>query len=274
MRNIFLFLKRYDFVILFLFLQSIAITLLVYKNNYHHSVFFNSLQEFSGRIYQNYSNSLYYFSLRKTNDSLLVENAKLRTVLSSAYSLDKTNKYYFGTNSKFKFDYKPAYIINNSIHLRNNYFTLNVGRKQGIVEGMGVITKDGVIGITKRVSENFSLVLSILNGDFKVSVRIVECDEIGSINWEGGNPNIISLNDIPNHVNVKKGQQVVIGPYSHYFPENYPIGKIEDFDLVKGESFYNIDVKLYTKMRNNTEVYAIKRELIEEQLELESLSNE
>lgn len=274
MHNLFLFFKRYDYVLLFLFLQSIAIFLLVYNNNYHHSVFFNSFQEFTGKVYESYNNSITYFSLKKSNDSLLSENAKLRSVLSSAYSQRKNFQTYFNTNSKFKFVYKPAYIINNSIHLRNNHFTLNVGRKHGIEKGMGVITKDGVIGITRNVSENFSLVISILNNDFKVSSKIVESDEIGSISWKGGSSGVVTLNDIPNHVNIKKGQHIVVGPYSHYFPENYPMGIIEDFKLVEGESFYVIDVKLYTNMRKNTRAYVIKRELVEEQLKLENLSDE
>ena len=55
-----------------------------------------------------------------------------------------------------------AKVINNSIFKRNNYLTINKGKKHGVEDGMGVISTNGVIGIVHSTSENYALIISIL----------------------------------------------------------------------------------------------------------------
>jgi rod shape-determining protein MreC len=134
---------------------------------------------------------------------------------------------------------------------------------------MAVITTNGIAGIVRDVSSNYALVLSVLNPDFHVNAKIKELDELGSITWDGKDRQVAVLNDIPSHVKLKKGQKVVVGPYSKYFPEDYPIGVVEDFELDETGSFYRVRVKLSTVVRNLEVVYIIDRSGIDEQENLE-----
>jgi rod shape-determining protein MreC len=270
MQRLFLLFRKYNFIIFFIVFETIAFSFLIRSNSYHHSLFFSTLQELTGVVYQKYSNALRYFSLRKENDLLLEENSVLHSKLSSAYSkLAEAALNTSDTNLIMNYIYHPANVINNTTDKRYNFLTLNVGTKQGVDNKMGVISKDGIVGKIISCSDNFSLVISILNGDFKLNAKIQEINEVGSIAWDGGSPNNVLLQEVPNHVKVKIGQHVLVGPYSYLFPENFPIGIIVDYKLPKGASFYTIYVRLNTSIKNNTDVYVIKKLNLAEQLDLE-----
>ncbi len=269
MFRLFQLLKRFNYVILFILLQVIAFSILFYNNYYHHSKFFNALNEMSGSFHQSYYNTTKYLDLSRINDSLLLENARLKSEISK---LNKTytNRMVFDTNANYGFVYKPAHVINSTVDNRNNFMTLDIGSKRGAERLMGVVSYDGVVGLIKNVSPNFSNVNSILNSDFKLNAKIKEVNEVGSVTWDGHSIYHVVLLDIPNNVEVKKGQHVVVGPFSGFFPEDYPIGIVDDFEFMQGGSFYKIRVRLQADIKNSTSVYIVKRLMIEEQLELES----
>jgi rod shape-determining protein MreC len=241
-------------------------------NSYHHSHFFTAIDEISGKYHNTYYNASKYFDLQLINDSLLIENSKLRTEISK---LKKTypERQNYDTNINYGFIYKPAHIINNSIDKRNNFLTLDIGSNSNVKQHMGVISYDGVVGLIKRVSPNFSYCISILNSDFKVNAKIKELNEIGSITWDGNSIYHVVLTDIPNNVKVKKGQHVVVGPYSDFFPEDYPIGIIENFNFVQGGNFYSIKVRLQADIKNSKMIYVINKVLFDEQLNIENIED-
>lgn len=270
MRRLLIFIKRFYFIIIFIAFEAIGLTLLVSNNRYHHAKFYNAFDEVSGSIYQRYANILLYFSLKKENEQLLTENAILHSQVASAYSkLSEFNVTSFDTSKNYKFIFKPANVVYNSIQNRNNFLTLNIGSKQGITDKMGVVSDFGVVGIVKDVSENYCIAISILNQEFRLNAKILELNEVGSIMWDGKHPDKVVLNEIPNHVKLKIGQHIVVGPYSRIISENYPIGIIEDFKLDKGASFYEVIVRLSTNMRGVSKAYIIKRTDLEEQINLE-----
>jgi rod shape-determining protein MreC len=203
----------------------------------------------------------------------LQENSLLHSQLTTAYSkLSEIKINILDTNIEYSYKYKSADVINNTVDKPYNFLTLNIGKLQGIDEKMGVISDNGVVGIIKNSSNNFSVAISILNRDFRLNAKIQEIGEVGSIIWDGSSPEYVILQEIPNHVKVKIGQHIVVGPFSGFFPENYPIGIIVDYKLPKGASFYQIYIRLNTNMKNNSSVYVIKKIKIEEQQRLEKQS--
>ena len=70
---------------------------------------------------------------------------------------------------------------------RNNFLTLNKGIKDGIKIGQGVVINDGIVGIVKSVSQNYSLVISILNKKTNVSIKFKKNNYVGSLIWNGYN---------------------------------------------------------------------------------------
>ncbi|MBK6634159.1 MAG: hypothetical protein IPG38_07425 [Chitinophagaceae bacterium] len=65
MRNIFLFIRRYITLILFLVLQGFSIYLIVHYSNYHKAVFSNTANQLTGKVNKQFNRVEYYFRLKK-----------------------------------------------------------------------------------------------------------------------------------------------------------------------------------------------------------------
>ncbi len=290
MRNLILFLVRYYNVFLFLFLECICFYMVIHTQYFHNTVFFNAMQNAVGEYYQSYTNTIEYLELKEVNDSLRTENKRLRNKLKNSYYYyekpalnaldtsglpdlkpvkDTVQKDTLRFKRIQKYKYYPAKVINNTINKRNNYITLNKGSAQGMEEPMGVITKEGIVGIVKNVSSHFSAAISVLHNDFHLSCKIKPINENGSLIWNGDNVKIAQLKDLPAHLNIQKGQEVVTSQYSLIFPKGIPVGKVTDYEVQKGDNFYTVYVKLYADLRNLNTVYAIKNLMQEEQIKLE-----
>ena len=275
MRNLIRFLSKNSFVFLFLFLEFIAFSLLVSNNNYQNSKFFNSSNFLIGNLYSTINNVNDYFNLKEVNAELAEQNAKLQ-----AQSITSFTKV-FGSTVEIndtvysqKYQYTSARVINNSTNKRTNYITLDKGGKNGIKAGMGVISAKGVIGIVKNVSENFCSVMSVLHEKNAVSAKIKKSGYIGSLVWELGSYREAKFNDIPNHVQLNKGDTIVTSGYSAVYPEGIMIGTIKEFDLSEGSNFYNITVEFTVDYKKLSHVFIVKNKQKEEQKKLEKLTEQ
>ncbi|OYZ48751.1 MAG: rod shape-determining protein MreC, partial [Sphingobacteriales bacterium 24-40-4] len=170
---------------------------------------------------------------------------------------------------KQQYTYTVARVINNSVHQKNNYLTINRGSKHGIKKGMGVIASSGVVGIILNVSENFSTVRSLLHTETKISASVD--GNIGSLVWGEGNydSRFALLKDIQSHLTIKKGARVITSEFS-LFPPGTNIGSVSESDTRDGNSALNIKVKLDTDFAKLQYVYVIINLLSEEQLNLEA----
>lgn len=270
MGNILAFLVKYHRFFLFLFLEIICFSLIVSYNTEQKSTFIGISNEVSGRLYEAYNKVDRYFHLERVNDSLAVENIRLKKELAASKFFDTSMALQkVDTLVKQKYTYLPAHVVNNRVTARNNFMTLNIGSRKGAQRQSGVVTTAGIVGITKQVSPNFTSVLSVLHSDFNVSAEISELNEIGNVIWDGKNPARVILKDIEQHIRIKKGMHIVTSPYSSIFPVGTPIGTIESFEANPADPFYTIRVKLAADVRNVKQVYVITNLMREEQEELE-----
>lgn len=270
MKNIFVFIWRNHFVFLFLVLQSFSFYLLVQTNNYQRASFINSANAVSGNMLSIYNGIRDYFYLKRTNEQLAAENAELKKQSANAYF--RYDVQVFNVNDtvyRQQYIYRAAKVVNNTVNKRVNFLTLNRGNLHGIEKDMAVVTPDGVVGIVKDVSENFSTVISMLNINSKISAQVKSNNYFGSIVWNGDNASEVDLVDIPSHVRLLKGDTVVTTSFSTIFPEGIIIGTIIDFHLRDGENFYSVKVKPGVDFRNVTNVYVIGNLLKNEQQKLE-----
>ncbi len=270
MKNIFVFIWRNHFVFLFLILQSFSVYLLIQNNNFQRSSFINSASAVSGKIFSVYNGVREYFFLKKTNEKLAAENAELRKRQTNAYIRHDVKVFHIkDTVYRQQYTYRTAKVVNKTVNKRNNYITLDRGSIYGIEKDMAVITADGVAGIVKDVSPNFSTVISMLHVNSKISAQMKGSNYFGSVVWNGANASQVDLTDIPSHVKLHKGDTVITTAYSGVFPEGIVVGTIEEFELEQGDNFYTIKVKPATDFRNITNVYVVGNLLKNEQKLLE-----
>lgn len=249
MRNLLNFLVKYNHVIVFLLLEGIAFYLLTTGNNYHNSVLVKSVHSLTRGVEERISRFRSYLDLRDVNAGLAAENDALRNRLSRITSgKDVTFRLITDTIYRQQYNYLPAEVINNSVNKQKNYFTINKGKLQGIAVDMAVTENDNIAGIIVGCSDNYSVAVSILNIDFRVSARLRSNGYFGSLSWDGHNPVHALLNEIPQHLNISIGDTVETTGYSAVFPEGILVGKVNEIKK-SGSDFYKIKVELFTDFR-------------------------
>lgn len=260
------FLWKNAYYLLFILLMTISILLLVQNNYYHHTIVINSTSHLTGTIHSLAGSVSDYFKLKAVNRALAEENARLLSRMPESYL-------YIGTKNPFpvdsgdlirQFDYIAARVISNSVNRRNNYLVLDKGSIQGIRPGMAVIAPGGVVGQVIDVSGHFSLVMSLLNSQSKISAKLKNSNHVGSLWWDGINYRRARLIDIPSHARPVKGDTIVTSGYSQIFPEGIPVGYVHDVFIESGASFYDLEVDLAVDLNKITYVYVVKNLLRDE----------
>jgi len=270
MRSLIRFILTYHFLLLFLILETLSLTLLFQYNPFQKAKFVNSSQRITGFVYSKIDLLNEYLSLRQMNRQLAIENEKLNNILQRAYRSDEI--FFYGEyDSVYQqhFFYTYARIVNNSVNKQHNYLTLNKGSDAGIRPEMAVVAADGIVGVVNGVSKRFSTVISLLNTDLRVSAKVKKNDAFGSLSWDGINYREAILDEIPHHVNISIGDTIITSGFSTIYPEGVLIGTIKDFE-VKGANFYVIKVQLSTDFKSLTYVSVVSNLRKEEKKELES----
>lgn len=259
------FLYKYRTIIIFLMLMGLGLFMTFTHKYYHSSQFINSTNTWIGGAYEFVAVSKNYFNLKLHNRFLAEENAKLRSQLKSSYTENTPSSFNTGrVPSIQKYKYIDARVIYNSYRKRNNYVVIDKGSIHGIKKDMGVLVDQGVIGVVQEVSENYSLVMSILNSDLPLNVRLKKNDFFGSMTWEGDNYKKMLLLDIPKQSSVQVGDTIITDGKSFIFPEKVPIGVVSTFSIPPQENYYQIEVELFIDFRNLNYVYVVENTMQEE----------
>lgn len=259
MRNLLKLFLKYYAVFLFLLLEFLAFLMLFQQNHYHNAVFLNSASGVIGFVNTHTANITDYFALKKENDLLQQENLKLRQKLE-----EKT-----AASAEYESKYVDARVINNSVVRQKNYITINRGEMHGLKKQMGVLGPQGVIGVVENTSPHFASVIPIINTNFHLSAQLQKNSFYGALGWDGQDPQFAQLQEIPNYVDVQKGDTIVTSGFSYSFEEGKLIGTVHSAEKSSASAFWTIQVKLATDFRNINHVYVIDRAKVEEQKSLE-----
>ena len=139
-----------------------------------------------------------------------------------------------------------------------NSITVNAGKNAGIENEMGVIGRDGVVGIICSVSDRYSVVMPIIHPDARISVKLAENGYFGSLSWNGRDVRVATFSEVPGYVEVNIGDEIVTSGFSAIFPEGILVGYVKSFEKDLSTDFYTIDVELSTDFNNIKYIYAIK----------------
>lgn len=259
MNSIFRYFKQKLHVLLFILLEMICIVLIFRNNVYQSAYFFNSSKKISASLYEINSSIREYFELNSKNNALINENLELRRQLKTNYVIE--TKAVFEVNDtifKQRYKYLPAQVISNSTNRADNYITINKGKSSGLEKGMGVFCSQGVVGVIERVSENYSIINSLLNtSKFKLGTKISELNySKGRLQWDGKDPSYMNLLEINKYEAIKKGYRLVTSSYTKIFPENISIGSIEEIKSNNGP-YFDIKVKTSVNFGSIQDVYVV-----------------
>lgn len=278
MRNFILFVRRFFNLILFLVLEIVCIILIARTNTIQGNDIMSSANTAAGLMYKQQNDVVYYFGLRRMNDSLVNENARLRLEMAAYKSFDTlrdtnvriaiqstdTNRHIVEYNQYF---YRTARVINNSVTEANNYITINRGSKDGVSKNMAVISGTGIVGRIVHVSAHFASALSVLSVKQKVSAKL-KTGEIGYITWDGVHPDVMAMEDVPQQIKVKRGDSVFTTSYS-FFPTDILIGTVYKTSSIKKNNQQILYLHPSTNFRNLQYVYVVENKMMAERKQLE-----
>jgi len=275
-RNVFLFIRRHFNFLFFLVLQIIALSFLFRYNKFHEAAFMNVSTEITGRINEKYNGIEYYFQLKKTNESLVRENLRLRQQLKDNYEAPDSARRLFYDTLRFdsgmamrKYNIMEAKVVGNTTALQSNYLTIHRGFAQGVRPNMGVTGPQGIVGSVINVSENFATVMSMLHRHFTVIAKLKNGSETGPVEWDGLSPLFVTLRSIPRSAKVAKGDTVLTSQTSYTFPANLMVGTVYEIVPDNSSNFYTLKIRPSTNFFNIEYVYVIDNMQFEEQKRIE-----
>ncbi|MDT8308832.1 MAG: rod shape-determining protein MreC [Bacteroidales bacterium] len=269
MQRLIAFLLKKHHLFIFLLLESLAIGLLLHNNSYHRSVTINAVNDFSGAVYEKWSNVTRYFNLTEVNRSLAKENALLRENNMSAFmAIDKNIFTWHDTLYKQHFQYVVAKVVHATVNNKRNIIIVNKGENQGIEPDMGVISSDGVTGIVMKTSANYALILPVVNIGSNIAAKLKNNEQRGVVIWNGKRYQTGTLQGIPAHVKCSIGDTIITSGNSMIFPEGIPVGTVESYTIDKRNFFYNINIRFFVDFNALSYVYIIRNHLKEEPLAL------
>ena len=184
-----------------------------------------------------------YFSLRKANDDLALENHELRTRIAQ-YQAHEQEEAFLPDGTAGDFRYIPATIMKISNNTQHNYVIISKGSEDGVVPGSGVITGKGAIGVVDAVSRNYSYAISFKNHEMNISARLGKEGAVGPLSWDGRSNAGAILKEIPHHVDFEPGDTVFTSGFSSIFPPDIPLGTTGKSKIVNGAT-YEIEINLF-----------------------------
>lgn len=273
MFRLFTLLSTYRNLLVFLLLEGLALMFIVRNNDYQRHQVGDTALELSGRFNESTSKLWGFFNLQTQNDTLIQKNIalsketqRLRLKIDRYEGmLARDSVSYFasdtvGLNEAYQFF--PARVIRNSTNLNYNYITLDKGSDDGVKEGMGVVSPQGIVGNVIKTRPRYSLVISALNVSAHFLVKVVRPNEsasnghVGIYEWEGGDPFEANLTYIPETVEIFEGDWVLSSGYRSVFPAGYLVGKVVSIEKAK-DGYHDAKIALATDFHALGNVYLV-----------------
>ena len=279
MRSILNILIKHNHWFLFLLLEGISFVLIVSFNNYQKATMFTSANSFAGNIHSAITDIDSYFGLKSENQVLVEQNRELANVVENLKARLRefedsasvsTIRHTLPLHSGFR--YNTARVVNNSVNKVNNYITIDKGLQHGVEDQMGVFNHQGVIGITYTSSDNFTVVLSLLNSKSIISCKVKD-NTLCTLKWDGNDTRHSYLIDLPRYELFEKGDTVYTSGFSSIFPAGIPVGRIERLEDSADGQAYRALVELFADFSSIDNVFVVGNEYMEEQERLEQSIN-
>jgi rod shape-determining protein MreC len=175
------------------------------------------------------------------NINLKVENNSLRDLLSI----------------KQRNDYKTvsAKVIGYNEGEWESEITLNVGKNNGVLEGMGVINEKGFIGIVTLSASNSCKVRLLNDSQMSIGARLLSSRSLGMA--EGSASKKIILNYISKEDLVYSGDIIMTSEFGKYIPPEILIGIVKKVAVSENNPYKIIEIEPFVNFKSIENVLVI-----------------
>ncbi|MBL7825721.1 MAG: rod shape-determining protein MreC [Saprospiraceae bacterium] len=271
-----LLLKNGGFVTL-IFVELFCFIIIVKYNTSQAVIWANTSEIFGGRLMERRQKVTDYFGLQERADSLARVLDSLQARLANArvmqfplrdtfFSISFDTIYGVDTirrkSIRPEYDFVSGKVVENSITNANNWLLINRGRTDQVAPHMAVVSPQGVVGIIRHVSDHFSIAMSVLHSQTRITASLNKVGAFGSLVWQGGDPSVMTLKDISKHFQdrIKPGDLVSTSGYSVMFPKDHPVGTVISAPSPDpgNPHFLVVQVKLSQDMSNVSDISIVR----------------
>lgn len=245
----------------FIFLQIIALVLIFSRNSMQKSWLAGEVTAFNSFVSGYIDEGASYLQLKQTNQKLVEQNKALMKQVygKNAADIPVFRKVHDTIGGGQIYTFVDGEIVYNTINRKDNYFTINRGKRDGVYPKMGVMAPKGIAGIVINTTNSYALVQSVLSvSKIKINASLKKSGYFGTLTWNGENSRIMHLNEIPKYVSVKVGDSVVTDGKSSIFPKGVMIGTVSGYQVDRKTGYWDISVELSEKMGTLSTIYVVK----------------
>ncbi|SCB72424.1 rod shape-determining protein MreC [Gilliamella intestini] len=184
---------------------------------------FDSLYEMSKtrETLINENTNLHADLLQQKNDLLLLEhlkheNDRLRELLGSPLRHDEQKM--------------AAQVLLTDTDPYVYQFVVNKGKQDGVYVGQPVVDEKGIVGQIYQTAQSTSRAILLCDYQHAIPVQVLRND-IGMIAVGNGCSNDLTLEFMPNNVDIKVGDVLVTSGLDGRFPEGYPVAVVSSVKL-------------------------------------------
>lgn len=255
-------------MLLFLLIEAVALNYYAHSSAYTQAKILSHANSVMGAVQGSIFNVRHYFTLRSQNEMLTARVAELEGRLAHYQAMEQDAV--TDSLSTWQMDsalmvsladrrFASARVVSNTINRDRNYITLNRGLQDGVVAEMAVLTPDGcMVGYVVECSDNYSVVMSILNTEFNTSGKIAGDEHFGSITWDGHSPHRVQMRELTKYSEFEIGDAVVASGLSHYFPEGVRIGYVVSREENENLTSFDVELRLAADMTSLSNVLLVE----------------
>lgn len=182
--------------------------------------------------------------LLQSIEELQQENEDLQAQLDALYNeqqmnlqdkveLEELRDLYELDNNYTEFTKTGANVIARNSDNWYNTFTIDKGSKHGIKENMNVLANTGLVGIVIEVSEDYSIVRSIIDDSSKVSAMLLKSSDLCTVNGDLNllDEGYIRFEHLDADVNIKNGDMIITSHISEKYHQGLLIGYVKEVTM-------------------------------------------
>jgi rod shape-determining protein MreC len=180
-----------------------------------------------------------YLRVLERNDELRRENIQLSSRVARTRAMRQRNeelRRLLNLTDSSNVALRPAQIVTKDIFQKDNFLTLDVGRADGVREGMPVVHENGIVGTVVLVNDHYARVMPFLNTDFRIPATVLSTRAEGIARWDGERLDRLRLDHVMKTEPVKAGQQVVTSGHSSVFPAGRRVGTVDSVAAPAGRN--------------------------------------
>lgn len=201
-------------------------------------------------------------TLKSENEELKKENEELKQAKQELEVLEaenKTLKEYADLSDKYsEYTTIPGYVIQQDFSNYSKTIVINIGKQDGVEEGMTVVAEGGLVGYVTSVEDSSSKVQTIIDTASAVSAIFDNTEKSLVTRGELNSNDKVKGTYIDNDVVINEGDTIVTSGIGGIYPKNITIGKVKEIVNTQNKTNRYVYVETSVNFDDLSDVLVIK----------------